>query len=140
MDTRIVGLTDEAERILLEYPWPGNVRELENELVRASVLAAGRTLTADDFRLASSPGETRSGTGASFEEIVRARIRNVLRQYGAIAPRNLYDEAVSWIEEPLLDTVLEYTSGNQLRAAKILGINRNTLRKKLTALGIPVRR
>ena len=140
MDTRIVGLTDEAERILLEYPWPGNVRELENELVRASVLAAGRTLTADDFRLASPPGETRSGTGASFEEIVRDRIRNVLRQYGAVAPRNLYDEAVSWIEGPVLDTVLEHTSGNQLRAAKILGINRNTLRKKLTALGIPVRR
>ena len=53
---------------------------------------------------------------------------------------DLHALALSWVERPLLEFVLEKTGGNQLRAADILGINRNTLRKKITALGIPLKK
>jgi two-component system nitrogen regulation response regulator GlnG len=140
MKTSIVGLTPDAEALLLDYSWPGNVRELENELVRACVLASGRTLTAADFRLSRSEPAGRVGTDVSLEEVVRRKLRDVLRSHGDVPPRNLHALAVSWVEKPLIELALEATGGNQLRAAELLGINRNTLRKKILSLGIAVRR
>ena len=140
MRTSIVGLSEEAEQLLLQHSWPGNVRELENELIRACVLSPGRTLTAGAFRLSSEETHPQSSGDAVLEEVVRTRIRNVLRQHGDVSPRDLHALAVSWVEKPLLELALEQTGGNQLRAADLLGINRNTLRKKITSLGIRLRK
>ncbi|MGH7820931.1 MAG: helix-turn-helix domain-containing protein, partial [Candidatus Binatia bacterium] len=140
MGTSIVGLSEDAERLLYAHSWPGNVRELENELVRACVLAAGRTLTARNFRLSGEPSDSVAGGDVGFEELVRRRLKEVLRQYGNVPPRDLHAVAVSWIEKPLIELALEHTGGNQLRAADLLGINRNTLRKKITTLGIRLSR
>ena len=139
MGTSIVGLSEDARTLLHGHPWPGNVRELENELVRACVLASGRTLTANDFRLSGGDSPA-PAADASFDEIVRHRVRDLFRQHGEISPRDLHALAVSWVERPLLELVLEHTGGNQVRAADLLGINRNTLRKKITTLGITVRK
>jgi two-component system, NtrC family, nitrogen regulation response regulator GlnG len=67
-------------------------------------------------------------------------VRDLLHQQGDVHAADLHAFALSWVERPLLEFVLERTGGNQLRAAEMLGINRNTLRKKLTALGIPVKK
>jgi two-component system nitrogen regulation response regulator GlnG len=140
MGSQVSGLADDAEKQLVEYGWPGNVRELENALVRACVLSSGRTLTSENFQLTADATPPGAGGNLAFDELVRRKLRETLRSQGDVLPRDLYELVVSWVEKPLLEFVLEKTSGNQVRAAEILGINRNTLRKKILALGLPLSR
>ncbi len=137
--TEVVGVSPEAEQILARHSWPGHVRELENTLVRAAVVAPGRTLMAGDLALSPSTSLPPSG-GRSLPEAVRARAREVFSSLGSIDPVDLHANLLSEFERPLLEVTLEKTGGNQLRAAQILGINRNTLRKKLLDLGLAARR
>jgi two-component system nitrogen regulation response regulator GlnG len=130
---RVTGVSPEARSLLAKHDWPGNVRELENALVRAAVLAGGRSLLPEDFDLAQSAPI--AGPQPPLGSAVRARTAEIMAAAGD-RPRDVYDSVLREIEAPLLRTVLERTGGNQLRAAEILGINRNTLRKKLTELGI----
>jgi len=123
-----------ARSLLATHDWPGNVRELENTLVRAAVLAGGRALLPEDFDL--TPRSPVDGPQPPLGSAVRARTAEVMAEAGD-RPRDVYATMLREIEIPLLRTVLERTGGNQLRAAEILGINRNTLRKKLSDLGIP---
>ena len=76
---------------------------------------------------------TTADAGASLEALVRIEVESLLR--GA-DPRDLHPRILERTERPLLEAVLAHTGGNQLRAAALLGINRNTLRKKITELGI----
>jgi two-component system, NtrC family, nitrogen regulation response regulator GlnG len=141
MKANILGLAPDAERLLVEHPWPGNVRELENALIRACVLAGGRTLTASDLHLPGDSVVPASGAGdAALDELVRRKLREVLPTQVEALPRDLHAIALSWVERPLLEFILEKTGGNQLRAAEILGINRNTLRKKITTLGVAIKK
>jgi two-component system, NtrC family, nitrogen regulation response regulator GlnG len=141
MKASILGLAPDAERLLVEHPWPGNVRELENALIRACVLAGGRTLTASDLHLPGDSLVPASGAGdAALDELVRRKLREVLPTQVEALPRDLHAIALSWVERPLLEFILEKTGGNQLRAAEILGINRNTLRKKITTLGVAIKK
>ena len=78
-----------------------------------------------------------------FEELVSAKLRSFLRRMEGYPLENLYDDVIARVEVPLFKLVMEHTGGNQLNAAKILGLNRNTLRKKLVDMGItakPARR
>jgi two-component system nitrogen regulation response regulator GlnG len=138
MKTAIGGLSPDAERELVEHPWRGNVRELENALVRACVLASGRTLTAADFQLSREAAP--AADLLPLDELIARKLRETIRSHGDTLPPELHAVAISWVEKPLLELVLEKTGGNQVRAAEILGINRNTLRKKITALGIALRK
>jgi two-component system, NtrC family, nitrogen regulation response regulator GlnG len=138
LNTEVTGLALSAEQMLVQHSWPGNVRELENTLVRAAVMAPGRTLMSSDFAL-SSPGPT-PVAGHSLGQVVQARVREVFVALGDRDPVDLYANLLAEFERPLLDVTLERTGGNQLRAAQILGINRNTLRKKLSTLGLMVKR
>ena len=140
MGTSIAGLTPEAEHLLCEHTWPGNVRELENALIRACVLASGRTLTAQDFHFSDQAASTVPLDNSAFDEMIRRKVRDTFAQHGDVHPSDLHALAVSWVERPLIELTLDRTGGNQVRAAEILGINRNTLRKKITALGIPIRK
>ena len=137
LGTRIAGISREAQEMLLNHSWPGNVRELENTLLRAAVLAAGTTLMPTDLALARHEAQPVVADNLSLEEVVRRKIKEILRQQdngGVIA--NLYDNVIQQIERPLIELCLEHTHGNQLRAAAMLGINRNTLHKKITQLRI----
>ena len=141
MSSAITGLSPDAEQLLVAHAWPGNVRELENALVRACVLASGRrTLTAADFALSGDGTDRRVPEDAPLEELIRRRLHASLREHGERFPPNLHSIALGWVEKPLIELVLERTGGNQVRSAEILGINRNTLRKKISTLGITVRR
>jgi DNA-binding protein Fis len=82
-------------------------------------------------------GQTVESMG--FEDIVRAKLRAFLRRVDGYPVANLYEDVIASVERPLLSLVLEHTQGNQLRAAEMLGLNRNTLRKKLAALGLIAR-
>jgi two-component system nitrogen regulation response regulator GlnG len=137
MGTDISGITPEAEQLLVRHPWQGNVRELENTLVRAAVLAPGQTLTEGDLQLpeATPPPALAGSLAETLRSAVAALVNDPNRP-----GKELHAAVVAAVERPLIELVLEQTGGNQLRAADLLGINRNTLRKKLTALGIPIPR
>lgn len=144
MDTAVAGVTPAAQALLSQHPWPGNVRELENTLLRAAVLAPGRLLTPADLSLpAAAPALPENFAELSLEELVRRKLSAYFRQNTALDPRevhNLYEVIIAQVEKPLIELTLEQTSGNQLKAAELLGINRNTLRKKITTLKIEFRK
>ena len=133
-----VGVTDDARELLVRHRWPGNVRELENAILRATVLArGGRTLVRDDFQLAGQP-RAATADALPLEEAVRRRLADLLAADGGTG--DLHALVIGAVERPLIEVVLERAGGNQVKAAEMLGINRNTLRKRITELGIEVRR
>jgi two-component system nitrogen regulation response regulator GlnG len=137
MGTDIAAIAPEAEELLMRHSWPGNVRELENCLLRAAVLAPGRTLTPEDLSLSdAAPPPALAG---SIADTLRSAVAALVNDPERPA-KELHAAVVGAVERPLIELILEQTSGNQLRAADLLGINRNTLRKKITSLGIAVAR
>jgi len=138
--TRITGLSPDALALLTDHDWPGNVRELENTLLRAAVLAPGPMLMPRDLALARRDARTATYDDLSLEDIVRLKLKEYFRQTRDVEPADLYRLIVERIERPLIELTLERTNGNQLKAAAILGINRNTLHKKLVDLKITPRR
>jgi DNA-binding protein Fis len=72
----------------------------------------------------------------AFEELVKAKLSGLLARIDGYPIHDLYDKVLERVERPLFDLVLARTGGNQVKAAELLGLNRNTLRKKLADLGI----
>jgi two-component system nitrogen regulation response regulator GlnG len=141
MDTGVTGVTSEAQAQLEQHAWPGNVRELENTLLRAAVLAPGRMLTLTDLSLpVAAPALPENFAELSLEELVRRKLSAYFVQTASLDPGDLYDVILAQVEKPLIELTLEHTSGNQLKAAEVLGINRNTLRKKITQLKIELKK
>jgi two-component system nitrogen regulation response regulator GlnG len=131
------GCTPEAMRLLLNYNWPGNVRELENAIQRASLLSAGPLLTPSDFP--SLQPEGASGPHQdSLEGLIARKLENSLGPMDIGEINDLYEMVLEQLERPLIRIVLEKTRYNQVRAAEVLGINRNTLRKKIQNLKIEI--
>jgi two-component system, NtrC family, nitrogen regulation response regulator GlnG len=140
LGTTIVGVSDDARELLLRHGWPGNVRELENAILRAAVLArGGRMLVREDFDLAGQPRQLPAET-LPLEEAVRRRLAELLHADAGAVARDVHAVLISAVERPMIEVALERAGGNQVKAAEILGINRNTLRKKITDLGIELRR
>jgi len=146
-------ITPAAMRRLKMHDWPGNVRELENLARRLAALHAEEIIEEDAIEselseTESSPGDAAvaglSGPPAkSSEESLSLAVERHLSDYfaahdGALPPAGLYNRVLREIERPLLTISLVATGGNQLKAAKLLGLNRNTLRKKIRELDIQV--
>ncbi|MGE5218447.1 MAG: sigma 54-interacting transcriptional regulator [Chloroflexota bacterium] len=141
MGLQISGVSPDAQKLLEEHSWPGNVRELENTLIRAAVLSSGPILFPKDFTLQSKPAATTLEVDQlSLEEIIRHKLEDYFRRTEGVDVDNLYSLVIERVERPLIDLTLRKTKGNQIRAAQILGINRNTLRKKLTDLRIELKK
>ncbi len=113
------------------HPWPGNVRELENAIKRALVLATGEVLAPEDFAFLGGAGAGAGGAD-DFEAALAAEAERALGE----RPGEALRELVTRVERRVIDAALARTRGNQLRAAALLGINRNTLRKKISELGL----
>lgn len=133
-----VQLSEEAARLLERHAWPGNVRELENTIQRASVLATSDVLLPKDLPL---------GSGATREEHVpvgalTAPETQALSNESAIefllraAQNDPNVQLLPWLEREFTIYGLKATKGNQVRAAKLLGITRATLRKRIERFGI----
>jgi len=129
----------EALEALAAHPWKGNVRELENFVQRLSVLSTGKLLRRDEVmrELARADGSP-DPSSAPMEQLIEDRIREFVGRLGPAldSETGLHELFLRQVERPLLKVVLEATGGNQIRAAAILGINRNTLRKKITGLSL----
>lgn len=130
-------ITEEALSFLKSYEWPGNVRELQNTVRRAFIISPNNVLDKHDFLflMKEIPKEEMIHE-LSLEEIIDWKLKEFMKiiQNGEMA--NVYDFVISQVEKPLIRKILEMTRGNQIKAAKVLGINRNTLRKKIKDLKI----
>jgi two-component system, NtrC family, nitrogen regulation response regulator GlnG len=127
---------------LREYRWPGNVRELENLVRRLAALYSQEVIGLTDIEtelsdgIQAAPVETENdGLSSSVEQHLRA----YFSAHGdALPAAGLHERVIREIERPLIALTLQATRGNQIRAAEVLGLNRNTLRKKIRDLDIPV--
>ncbi len=125
---RAVALGKDAEAMLLSHPWPGNVRELQNVIQRALLKLNGPRIGAAELTgllPAAAAAAERGLTG-----LVGAMLDGVEPEGGR------YQAALEAVERPLIAAAIARTKGNQLRAAELLGMNRNTLRERMRALGM----
>jgi two-component system nitrogen regulation response regulator GlnG len=130
-------ISPEAMEVMQRYPWPGNVRELQSILKQTLVHTMGPELNWEALpqhirgyssQAAPAGGETDTFNSEEWQRTIREGLRNGERQ--------LYDKSMAPIERHLISQVLKHTSGNQLRAAELLGMTRGTLRAKIRSLGI----
>ena len=138
-------LDESAIAVLEAHSWPGNVRELENLLQRVCALYPSDTISGDiiaaELPVADKDGEGAASLGGATSQSIGEAIEQHLDRYFAahgqrLPPDGLYQRILREIERPLIEKCLASLGGNQLKAAKLLGLNRNTLRKKITELGI----
>jgi two-component system nitrogen regulation response regulator GlnG len=130
------GVAPDALDRLVGHDWPGNVRELENVIQRAMVMAATGVILPEHLPIGPVSAAASVAVDATLEDIIERKLLECVRGLRERSRANLYDLMVGLVEKPLLRAVLRETAGNQVRAAQILGINRNTLRKKLIEHGI----
>ena len=136
-------ISQDAIAALQTYRWPGNVRELENLIKRLMAMESDDTIAASSVtrELATTPpAKQQNGLTTDFDKPAEY-FENYLAEYFAtfgtvLPPAGLYERILAEIEPPLLRASLAATNGNQLRAADLLGINRNTLRTKLRSRNI----
>lgn len=137
-------LEPEAMDLLRHHRWPGNVRELENLIRRLAVLQSGDTITAAAVAAelkepAQSSSSKEEETPLTLSAAVERHLAKYFAEYGdRLPPPGVYDRILEEVERPLLSICLGATRGNQIRAAHLLGLNRNTLRKKIRDLGLEV--
>jgi len=136
-------LSKEAMALLKNHTWPGNVRELENTIKRAVILSNDPVLTTVDFEgmQPATGGETAvTPQDTSLEAIVDVKLRSCFVGIEKLEKGDIHAMVLEQVERPLIRFILEKTRWNQVKAADILGINRNTLRKKIQELKIELKR
>ena len=128
---------------LASHSWPGNVRELENLMRRLAALSREDVITANLVEQQLSGGMTAAETAPAMApsgglgDAVEMHLARYFATFGRdLPPDGLFDRVLAEVERPLLRLTLAAAKGNQLKAARLLGINRNTLRKKLVERGI----
>jgi two-component system nitrogen regulation response regulator GlnG len=139
-------LAPDARGLVRAYSWPGNVRQLENTLRRLMVTSAEAEITRSEVEavLGNQPAMEPLKGGGEGEKLSASVAKHLKRYFdlhgGALPPAGVYQRILREVELPLIEIALDATAGNQAKCADLLGINRNTLRKKITDLDIRVTR
>ena len=133
LNRTIRGVDETVARMLQEHDWPGNVGELETVIKRACILARGDVITTDEIgqTLAGEPLPARQDVESALVRAVRTALQERLVDSSATETASAFHDIVDLVETALVKEALAITSGNQLKAAGLLGVNRATLRKKM---------
>ncbi|MCG6902544.1 MAG: sigma-54 dependent transcriptional regulator [Rhodobacter sp.] len=137
--------SDPAMALIRAYSWPGNVRQLENTIRRLVVTSAEEEVSlAEAEQVLGNQPAMEPMQGGDADKLGASVARHLRRYFdlhgGVLPPPGLYGRILREIEVPLIEIALDATGGNQAKCADLLGINRNTLRKKVTELEIRVTR
>jgi len=139
-------LSPDAMELIRAYSWPGNVRQLENTVRRLLVTSPEEEIGRAEVEaiLGSQPAMEPMKGGGEGDRLSASVAKHLKRYFdlhgGALPPPGLYGRILREVEMPLIEIALDATAGNQAKCADLLGINRNTLRKKITELDIRVTR
>lgn len=139
-------LSDEAQTLMQAYSWPGNVRQIENCLLRLAATCGQVEITRAEVEqaLGGQPAmepSSEHGQGDKLSASIGRHLQRYFDLHGeALPPAGLYTRILHEMERPLLEISLQATGGNQAKCADLLGINRNTLRKKISEQDIRVTR
>lgn len=131
----------EGMNLLKDHSWPGNIRELKNVIERLCLLSSTDDVSLNLIKEVLS--EDRFDEENKYEENLELYFKNYLKKYFKdfnenLSINNLHNNFISKIEKPLIETTLNLFRGNQIKASKCLGFNRNTLRSKINLYGIEV--
>jgi two-component system nitrogen regulation response regulator GlnG len=137
-------LNEESLSFLQSHNFPGNIRELENAIRRAVIMSHHSTLTPEDFYDIIKPenisnskfSDKRNNDSTPFEDIIRQRIKNYLEKIKDTNLTDVYKTIIGTTEKIVIEEILILSKNNQIKAANLLGINRNTLRKKIKEFNI----
>jgi len=131
-------ISADAMKLLEKYDWPGNVRELKNAIEHAVILSRGQTLTPDHLPghiLQSLRGDD-PRKGETLQDLIRQRTNRALDVAEGVEEGNAHGEIIADVEKEIIATTLKRVDGNQVKASKLLGIHRTTLRKKIEDFGL----
>ena len=141
LNPQVKGLAPDALAALDAWSWPGNVRELENLIRRLAALYSQEVITVEDIEaeLANASPENTEDKEKGLSQTVENLLSTYFSAHADGLPAaGLYQRVLREVERPLITLTLQATQGNQIRAAEVLGLNRNTLRKKIRQLNIPI--
>ncbi len=134
-------IDNDAMERLKSYSWPGNVRELENMVQRLAALCSQEVITLADIdqELGNKSSSSAEFGSRGLADTVEERLAAYFNAHdGQLPSTGLYERILKEVERPLITLTLQATRGNQIKASEVLGLNRNTLRKKIKELDIPV--
>jgi two-component system nitrogen regulation response regulator GlnG len=136
-------ISPDAIKLMHSYNWPGNIRELENLVRRLAALYVDESISVEivqnELNITDNQPSPSSSGPIDVSTAVEAHVAQVLREHEPnLPPNGLYQRVLDRVEAPLIAMALNACGGNQIKAADLLGLNRNTLRKKIRAHSIEI--
>ncbi len=136
-------LSDEAIKFLVNHNWTGNISELRNVIERVNFISTEEEISIEMIKkgIENNAFNSNNEVTDSLEDFLKRNIENFFMNFEVnTVNTNLYDYFIHKVEKPLIETILKFTRGNQIKASELLGFNRNTLRKKIKNLDIEVKK
>ena len=147
LDRKVEGVSPEAMKIIRDYDWPGNVRELQSVIRRSMLMATGPVIVPENLSI-EIEGQSGNRSTSSSTSVISSRgqsssdgsygIDAFVQERVDVGSNDIYAESLAMMESTLIRKILMQTSGNQSKAAELLGITRGSLRTKIRSLNIVI--